>query len=528
MKYLLSILAIIIVLAFSQLKAQNVYPDYKDGKIYIMLTESQMQFNNPIAFIETLDLPANILSYHQPFTIDSDTLSRVWQLNFSSAEQVDYLLRELEQQKEIEFAEKIPLTKVFLTPNDPLYSSTSYGYQWNWHLDMIRAEEAWDISTGSSNVKVAVVDNAVYTNHPDLKNKIILEKDLSDNDNNANPPSGGNIYAQYIWSHGTHCAGLIAAETNNNVGVAGIGYNVSLIAVKTAPDTSSGQYTYNGISGVQWAAQKGADIISASWGGTGYSSVNNNFYNTLKNNGIIVVAAAGNEGNSSNAKNYPAAYNAVIAVGSTNADDVRSSFSQYGDWLDVSAPGGYYPKESSSYKISVLSTTYNNAYIAQGAISGKYDVSQGTSMSTPIVAGVLALMKSELPSASFQSLKNCLLWGCDNIDGLNQSTFTGKMGAGRINAKSSLECITGTSSPNETLKDVVLFPNPSQGEMLIRNLDTNVYQLSAFNIAGEKVLDEILTDNLINVSFLNSGIYIFHIKTEKKLVVRKVVIHPPY
>ncbi|MCF8331906.1 MAG: S8 family peptidase [Bacteroidales bacterium] len=528
MRYLkcLFLLAVSIVIVGSAV-CQNIYPDYKDGKLYLVLEKSHIQNTDiPLNFLENNDIGIHIKSVSQPFAIDSDTLSRTWQISFKPAEKVDEFMQYFSNQPEVEFAERIPLTRVFLTPNDPLYSSTSYGYDWNWHLDNIRAEEAWDLSTGSSNVKIAIVDNAVYTNHVDLQNKFILEKDLSDNDNNANPPAGGTSYDKYVWSHGTHCAGLVAAETNNGIGVAGIGYNVSLIGVKTAPDTSSGEYTYNGIAGVQWAAQKGADIISASWGGTGYSAVNNNFYSTLKNNGVMVVAAAGNEGDGSNPKNYPAAYNAVIAVGSTNADDKRSSFSQYGDWLDISAPGGFYPDENSSYKISVLSTTYNNAYLAQGAITGKYDISQGTSMSTPIVAGVLGLMKSGFPSASFQTLKNCLIWGCDNIDGLNQPAYTGKMGAGRINALNSIQCILGTGTDTIEEEEVNVFPNPSYGEMLIRNLDSQEFTLMVFDISGKKILSRQLSDNFINLKALDAGLYFLHIATHNKKHVKRIIIQP--
>lgn len=525
LKFFLLLAAIINI--HSSVIGQTIYPDYKDGKLYLVLEKSHVQnAEDPLEFLQTLEKEVDITSISQPFTIDSDTLSRTWEVSFTPANKVDEFMRYFNTLPQIELAERIPLTRVFLTPNDPLYSSSAYGYDWNWHLDNIRAEEAWDMSTGSSSIKIAIVDNAVYTSHIDLQNKFILEKDLSDNDNNANPPGGGTAYDKYVWSHGTHCSGLVAAETNNNTGVAGIGYNVSLIGVKTAPDTSSGEYTYNGIAGVQWAAQKGADIISASWGGTGYSAVNNNFYNTLKNNNVIVVAAAGNEGDGSNHKNYPAAYNAVIAVGSTNADDKRSSFSQYGNWLDVSAPGGYYPEENTSYKISVLSTSYNNAYVAQGAISGKYDISQGTSMSTPIVAGVLGLMKSELPSASFQTMKNCLIWGCDDIDGLNQPAYAGKMGAGRINALSSLQCILGTGTDSVEDEDLKVFPNPSNGEMLIRNLDSETFSLTVFDIHGKKILSRELSDKLINLKYLNAGLYFLHIATRHKKHVKKIIIQP--
>ncbi|MFW6019423.1 MAG: S8 family serine peptidase [Bacteroidales bacterium] len=506
--------------------AQTIYSDYKDGKLYVILEKEHIATSqDPIAFLDTLNLSVKVTSSSQPFTIDSDTLSRTWEISFKPADQVDELLRELIQLPQVEYAERIPLTKTFLTPNDPFYTSTAYNYQWNWYLDKIRAEPAWDITTGSPDVVVAVVDNAVYTDHPDLAGKFTKEKDLSDNDNDANPPSGGSSSDKYTWSHGTHCAGLAAAKTNNDTGVAGIGYDISLMGIKTAPDTSSGEHTYNGTAGVQWAAQNGADIISASWGGTGYSSVNNNLYNSLKNNGIIVVAAAGNEGDAGNDKLYPAAYNSVIAVGSTNADDQRSSFSQYGDWLDVSAPGGFYPNENTSQRISLLSTTFNEAYYTQNIFSGKYDISQGTSMSTPIVAGLLGLMKSLKPSASYSDLKNCLIWGADDIDTVNLATYGGKMGSGRINAVNSLNCLTGsdinTADQNIKLK---ISPNPSDGIFYIKNPELNTFDLSVFDLTGKKLLSRSAQKNMIDLNNLSDGIYIIQITTDKQSFTEKVII----
>ncbi|MFO8087989.1 MAG: S8/S53 family peptidase [Bacteroidales bacterium] len=506
---------------------QTIKKDYKDGHLYIVLKKEYLDTaSSPIAFLETPNPFCTITSIEQPFSIDSDTLSRTWEIVFKPADQTRELIEHLKKFKAIELVERVPLTRIFLTPNDPLYSTTTYGYDWSWHLDNIQAESAWDLSTGSSSVKVAIVDNAVYTSHPDLQNKIVTQRDVSNNDNNASPPSTGSTYDKYIWSHGTHCAGLVGAETNNGIGVAGIGYNISLMGVKAAPDSSSGEYTYNGIEGVQWAAQNGADIISVSWGGTGYSAVNNNFYNTLKNNGIFVVAAAGNEGDAGNPKLYPAGYSSVIAVGSTNADDIRSSFSQYGDWLDVSAPGGYYPEENTSYKISVLSTTFNNAYIAQGAISGPYDLSQGTSMSTPIVAGLLGLMKSVAPGAPYNTMKNCLIWGADNIDGLNSAFYAGKMGAGRINALKSMQCITGTGMDTAEDMQITLFPNPSKGTFVVRNLNSHNFDIQIFDIKGELLYQQHYTDNFINLSHLSSGMYILKIKTAHHHIVRKIILNP--
>lgn len=525
LRFIVLTLSFMIIMPFAF--AQDVYDNYKDGEVYITLEENYYHSHEqkPLDFLERLNFKGKFSNIRRPFTIDNERLNRTWQISFKPAENIDSLLYMLNSHEAIQLAEKVPLSRIFFSPNDPLYSTTVYNYNWNWYLDVIEAEAAWNISKGSSNIRVAVVDNAIYTQHEDLKNKIVREKDVSDNDGDASPPAVGSSYDKYIWSHGTHCSGLVGAETNNNKGIAGIGYNVSLIAVKATPDTASGEYTYSGTSGVQWAAQKGADVISISWGGTGYSSTHKSFYQTLKNQNIIVLAAAGNDGNTSNSKQYPAGYNSVIAVGSTNNDDKRSSFSQYGTWLDISAPGGYYPSESNNNKISILSTTYNDAYVANPPISGKYDISQGTSMSTPIAAGLAGLLKSEAPSASFQTVKNCLLWGCEDIDAVNDPQYSGKMGEGRINARNSLECITGTDTRKQSEPDISLFPNPAEKEVLIRGLSSFQFALSIYDLTGRKILSKTLDNNLVNVAGLNAGTYFFEIVTDDQKIMKKVVIY---
>ncbi len=139
-----------------------------------------------------------------------------------------------------------------------MYNYSFGNNNWNWHLDVINAEEAWDLNKGSADIKVAIVDNAVWIDHPDLANKIFLSHDVTQPGNqNSNPPEDGD---PALWSHGTHCAGLAAAESDNGIGVASIGYNISLIGVKASAN-DPGNIT-GGFAGIQWAANNGADVIS--------------------------------------------------------------------------------------------------------------------------------------------------------------------------------------------------------------------------------------------------------------------------
>lgn len=449
--------------------SQTFYKNSIDGQIFFKINDSEpltISVNQETreanladaGFLSDIIKKYQITGLKSPFNFKEDPqLLRIYKLEFSDFHHVDSIINDLQKMKNIEFAERVPLYKAIMAPNDPLYSTTSYYMNWNWHWDKIGAEAAWDICTGSSSVIVAVVDNAIWTSHPDLSGKIISKRDVADNDNDPSPPSGGTQLTQYYWSHGTHCAGLVGASTNNSVGVAGIGYNVGIMAVKTTKNNADPMYMTALDAGLNWAANNGADVISMSFGGpdqSGLSAAYNMLLSAFHNAGIVLVAAAGNNGDGSeDASNvnytcYPAACNNVIAVGATNADDKRSGFSEYGTWLDVSAPGGYSPNETTSgNKINILSTTYNDTYAAAGAISGKYDMMLGTSMACPIVAGICGLMKSYAPGATPDQIEACLESTATNIDALN-SAYAGRLGAGRVNAAAALQCVNAYNALN--------------------------------------------------------------------------------
>ena len=452
------------LITISGIFSQTVYKNSIDGQIFFKINDdepltiavdkdSRVANLDDATFLNDIIRKYQITALRSPFDFQQDSkLLRIYKLEFSDIQDVDKIVNDLKKLKNIEFAERVPLYRAILTPNDPLYTSTSYGYNWNWHWDKINATGAWGLCTGSATVKVAVVDNAVWVSHPDLAGKIVAQYDAADGDNDPSPPSGGTQETQYYWSHGTHCAGLVGASTNNGVGVAGIGYNVGIIAIKTTKNTENPMYMTAIDVGLNWAANHGANVISMSFGGpdaSGISTAYNQLLATFYNAGIVLVAAAGNNGDGGeDATNpnyicYPAACTNVVAVGATSADDKRAGFSEYGTWLDVSAPGGYSPTEASTSKISLLSTTFCNSYIA-GSIPGitgtKYDLMQGTSMACPIVAGLCGLMKSYAPSATAAQIVNCLKSSAFNIDALNPG-FAGQLGTGRVDALAALQCI---------------------------------------------------------------------------------------
>ena len=269
------------------------------------------------------------------------------------------------------YAEKKELHKTCLTPNDTYFTNSFNNGMWC--LFQVNAPEAWDISVGDANIVVAVTDDAIQVNHPDLVNKIVPGRDVVDNDNDPSPCIGNDGF------HGSHVSGTVGAETNNNLGVASIGYNISVMPIKIG-NCSTGALT-GGYDGIIWAADNGADAINMSWGGGGVSTYGQNVCNYAWNAGVILIAAAGNDNSSQ--QFYPAAYNNVVSVAATTNGDAKSSFSQYGTWIDVSAPGS-----------SILSTDAGTAY----------QFLQGTSMASPMVAGLVGLMISHAPSATPQDI----------------------------------------------------------------------------------------------------------------------------
>lgn len=408
--------------------SQTFSSEFQDGKIYLKFKDSEAitfsvnQINdvdiNTVPFIKALQQDYVVSSLSRPFFLNNDPkLLRTLMLEIGEFDKIDQVIARLKQVPQLEYVEKVPLDRVYYIPNDSLYNLYNGPMNWNWHLELIQAQQAWDITRGDPNIKVAVVDNAVWVNHPDLQSKIIAQRDVVYGTNNANPPSSGDPVE---WSHGTHVAGLIGATSNNQIGIASIGFNVSLIAVKAANNTAPNSIT-GGYSGVQWAANNGADVINMSWGGNQFSQTNQNMMNTVAAMGVVLVAAAGNDNVST--PHYPSAYNNVISVASIDYNDAKSDFSNYATSVDISSPGGICSPGPSG----VLSTVYSQEDF------GYYDAYIGTSMACPVVSGLVGLILSVNPDLSPAQVEQILESTSDDISAQNPN-YTGMLGAGRINA----------------------------------------------------------------------------------------------
>jgi PKD repeat protein len=407
--------------------AQNYERDFQDGQLFVKFNDN---YNPQIPVASDKSVNMQDASYFQDIfdayevesmsrpldAFNDPKLLKTFLFSFKDHYVLDEVIEILEAKPEIEYAEKVPMYYIEYSPNDSLYNLVNGPSNWNWHLDVIQAEQAWDITQGSPGIKVAIVDNAIWADHPDLADKIILQRDVIHNTNSSNPPNQGNAGD---WSHGTHCSGLATAITNNDIGVAGIGFNTSIIAVKAANNSqANGIYMYQGVN---WAIQQSPDIISMSFGGSNYSATEQNLVNSGYNQGIIFVAAAGNDNNT--LAHYPSNYAHVISVAATDEDDGKADFSNYNTGVDVSAPGGSgFPGPG-----GLLSTTFDNTSM------GYYDYYVGTSMACPVVAGLASLIRSINPEITPDDVEIILEETADNIDAQNPD-YIGMLGAGRINA----------------------------------------------------------------------------------------------
>lgn len=400
--------------------AQNYDAEFFDGEIWMSVTE---EYFNTLSITNPEDISAeqfNLITERNYLTYDITRIRqsfhllkegdsrRVFRIYFTNHNQIQSFINELESLPEVEFAERVPLLKTTYTPND---MQAAGGQNNQWHLHTINAEGAWALTKGSPNIVVAIVDDAVEMSHPDMAPNSAGGFDVSTTGTSPEPPT-----QQY--GHGTHVGGIAGAATDNNTGIASIGFNTKIYGVKA---TSNPQFVTDGYEGIVHAANQGVDIINMSWGGTGGSQAAQNVVNDIWNAGIILVGGAGNNGDTR--RFYPAAYDHVIAVSSSTQTDSKSGFSTYGTWVDITAPGS-----------QILSLT---PY-------GNYTRSSGTSMASPLVAGLLGLMKSVNPQIGNEVLIQCLYNTAVDIDAQNPG-MSGLLGAGRIDAEAAVECVYSIS-----------------------------------------------------------------------------------
>ncbi len=298
-----------------------------------------------------------------------------------------------------------------MEPNDPYWNGSEIK---QWGPQKVQADYAWNTTTGSSSILVAVVDTGIDYNHPDLQaNYIPLGRDWVNNDADPKDDNG----------HGTHCAGIIAATLNNGIGIAGLA-QVKIMSEKALSASGSGG-SVGLANAIVDAVDQGAKIISNSWGSNTESQVISQAIDYAVAHGVLVLVAAGNSGKEE--KEYPASNPQVVSVGATNIFDTIASFSTYGDWVDVSAPG-----------VMIYSTmpTYHVDMNNEPRFTMTYSYANGTSMACPMAAGVAALILSKYPNMTANLLRYQLENTCDDLGAPGIDKY---FGHGRVNAKTGVE-----------------------------------------------------------------------------------------
>ncbi len=322
---------------------------------------------------------------------------------------VENIMQRLKTDPTVEYVEPNFIAQKLSATNDPLLSQ-------QWGLFKINAASndilsAWDITTGDTSVKVAILDTGIEQSHPDLNGKVI---------SNINFTNSSTV--SDLDGHGTHVAGIVAAATNNANGVAGTGYNTALINTKVLDDNGSGYYSWV-TNGIIWSADQGAKVITMSLGGSSYSQALLDAVNYAWNKGAVVVAAAGNNNNANPI--YPGAYLNVIAVAAVDQNDTKAYFSNYGNWVDVSAPG-----------VTIYSTYIGNSYAYLS----------GTSMATPFTSGTAALVWASGVCLDNACVRQRIEQTADKIAGTGSYWNSGRINA--YNAvKGSIDIPAPTTPP---------------------------------------------------------------------------------
>ena len=413
-------------------------------------------------------------------------------------------IKRLGKQPGVLYAEPNYILKPSAVPNDP-------AYKYQWHYPLINLPQAWDITTGSSAVVVAVIDTGVLLAHPDLQGQLVGGYDFISDPTNAgdgngrdtNPNDEGDLCCGASSSfHGTHVAGTIAAATNNAIGVAGVASRSRIMPLRvlglrggTIDDINQAiLYAARLPNGSGTLPAQRAGIINMSLGGPSFSAAQQDVVTQARNQGVIIIASAGNGALEGNPISYPAAYAGVVSVSAVAIDKTRAPYSSFNAFVDIAAPGGDGSRDlnGDGYSDGVLSTRGDDS---GGPVSFIYGFEQGTSMAAPHVAGVAALMKA-VNSALTPAQFDALLTGGKLTQDLGTPGRDDQFGYGLVNAYAAV--VAAQTSPTPVPPKLVVTPNG----LNFGTLGTNA-TLSLVNGGGGNLSVTSVTDN---ASWLTVGV----------------------
>lgn len=323
------------------------------------------------------------------------------------------IIKKLEENPLVSYIEPEYLVHIQHIPNDP-------GYAKQWNLKLLNLETVWQNWSGSKDTIVAVIDTGILPGHPDLAGNIIPGYDFIDDDND---PTDTNKE----FSHGTHVAGIIGAMTNNQQGIAGINWQVSIMPIRVIGKEGTGDYSAL-IAGIYWAVDNGANVINLSLAGSMDTIALREAIQYAVQHQVTVVAAAGNNGSSPIL--YPARYPEVISVGAVGPTRERAYYSNYGPELDLVAPGGDSSILTEKYN-TILSTA---GYMDNNTAVYQYTWAQGTSMAAPHVSASVALLYSAGITDPVE-IQRLLRETADDLGSPGPDSF---YGAGLLNIKRAL------------------------------------------------------------------------------------------
>ena len=505
------VLSVTIALMFilSALSAANVAP-YEPGQIIVKFIPEvgtvAPETKDGVVSVGLASLDARMSRYgvshiEQVFPHKMSQLGHIYEFNYDADVDVKSVARDFADDEHLLYAEPRYFHRICDSPNDPNFQN---GLQW--FFNKVQAVEAWDIVHGDPSVVVGLVDTGVDKDHPDLMDNrwFNLGEDVDSSGGFSTPDwnlidDDGNGYVDdfFGWDfqgiigipdnqpdeggilHGTHTAGICCGVTDNNEANAGMSWNCPYMAVKTSRDGE--EQIRRGYEGIQYAADNGAAVICLGWARADTASAfEQEIIDSAAAKGVILVAAAGNDTPSETYSPpdpcpvmYPAAYNHVVAVGATDIADRAASFTYYGPWVDVCAPGN-----------GMYSHLWDDSY----------GMRSSTSAACAMVAGVAALAKVKDPTITSDLFSSIVSSQADNIDALNPA-YLGWLGGGRLNAYQTLNYVSvedPMSAPDAQPRAYALsqnYPNPFNPSTTISYVlpAGGPVEMKIYNVKGQLV-----------------------------------------